>query len=48
MAVFIRGFYEESRFTKSQIVAILKEAESGVAVTKVLRSHGINAATFYE
>jgi putative transposase len=28
-------------------VVIPKEAESRIAVTKVLRSHGISAATFY-
>ena len=39
---------KKSRFTESQIVAILKEAESGLAVTEVLRSHGIRAATFYK
>ena len=39
---------KKSRFTESQIVAILKEAESGRAVTEVLRSHGISAATFYK
>ena len=36
------------RFTESQIVAILKEAEGGIAITEVLRSHGISAATFYK
>lgn len=39
---------KKSRFTESQIVAILKEAESGIAVTEVLRSHGISGATFYK
>jgi len=39
---------KKSRFTESQIVAILKEAESGIAVTEVLRSHGISAATCYK
>lgn len=31
----------KSRFTESQIVAILKEGESGIAVAKVCRKHGI-------
>ena len=30
---------KKSRFTESQIVAILKEGVSGIAVTKVLRNH---------
>ncbi len=38
---------KKARFTETQIVAILKEAEGGIAVTEVLRSHGISAATFY-
>ena len=29
-------------------MAILKEAESGIAVTEVLRSHSISAAAFYK
>ena len=39
---------KKSRLTESQIVAIPKEAESGIAVTEVLRSHGISGATFYK
>lgn len=39
---------KKSRFTESQIVAILKEAESGIAVTEVLRSHGISGATILQ
>ncbi len=37
----------KSKFSESQIVAILKEAESGIPVADVLRNHGISAATFY-
>jgi putative transposase len=39
---------KKSRFTESQIVPILKEAEGGIAVIEVLRSHGIGAVTFYK
>ena len=38
----------KSKFSESQIVAILKEADSGVPVGDVLRSHGISSATFYK
>jgi putative transposase len=36
---------KKSRFAETQMVAILKEAESGIAVTEVLRSYGNSAAT---
>lgn len=39
---------KKSRFTESQIVSILKEAEGSNAITEVLRSHNISAATFYK
>ncbi len=38
----------KSKFSESQIVAILKEADSGIPVAEVLRNHGISAATFYK
>ena len=38
---------KKSRFTESQIVAVLKEAESGVPVKEVCRKHGISDATYY-
>ena len=38
---------KESRFSESQIVAILKEVESGLKVDQVCRNHGINSATYY-
>jgi transposase-like protein len=37
----------KSKFTESQIAAILKEAEAGMAVAGVARKHGVSAATFY-
>jgi putative transposase len=37
---------KKSRFTESQIVAILKEGEAGVAVAQITRKHGISPATY--
>tara|TARA_R110002110_G_scaffold333644_2_gene544345 strand:- start:67 stop:333 length:267 start_codon:yes stop_codon:yes gene_type:complete len=39
---------KKSRFTDSQIMAILKEAESGVRAVDLCRSHGMSEATFYK
>ena len=38
---------KKSRFTESQIVAILKEADAGRSVKEVCRAHGTSSATFY-
>ena len=38
---------KKSRFTESQNIGILKEAESGVPVTELCRIHGMSDATFY-
>ncbi len=38
---------KKSRFTETQIVSILKEAEAGRPVKEVCRKHGISDATFY-
>ncbi len=38
----------KSRFTDSQILAILKQAESGVPVAELCREHGMSDATFYK
>jgi len=38
----------KSKFSESQIVAILKEAEAGVPVADLLRKHGISKATFFK
>jgi len=35
----------KSRFAESQIVAILKEGEAGVALSELARKHGISRAT---
>jgi putative transposase len=37
-----------SRFTDSQIMAVLKQAEIGTAVPELCREHGISSATFYK
>jgi len=37
-----------SRFTDSQIMAILKQAEGGVAVPELCREHGMSSASFYK
>lgn len=36
-----------SRFNETQVVAILKEAETGKAVADICREHGISNATYY-
>ena len=38
----------KSKFSETQIVGILKEAEAGVAVNDLLRTHGISRATFFK
>jgi len=38
---------QKARFTETQIIAILKEAESGMLVKDVCRKHGISDATYY-
>ena len=37
-----------SKYSDSQIMAILKQASSGVPVATVLREHNISSATFYK
>jgi len=39
---------KKSRFTDSQILAILKQAESGVSVPELCRQHGMSSAAFYK
>jgi putative transposase len=37
-----------SRFSDSQIMAILKQAEAGTPAPELCREHGISSATFYK
>lgn len=37
-----------SRFSDSQILAILKQAEDGIPITELCREHGMSSATFYK
>lgn len=39
---------KKSRFTDSQIIAILKQAEAGSPAPELCREHGISSATFYK
>ena len=38
----------KARFTDEQIIAIIKEQESGEKTADVCRRHGISSATFYK
>lgn len=38
---------KKSRFTESQIVAVLKEAEVGVPINELVRKHGISRNTYF-
>ncbi len=38
---------KRGRFTETQIVSILKEADAGVKVKDICRQHGISDATYY-
>lgn len=39
---------KRSRFSDSQIMAILKQAEAGSPVPELCREHAISSATFYK
>ena len=39
---------KRSRFTETQIISILKEAETGMRVKDVCRRHGISSPTYYK
>lgn len=38
----------KSRFTETQIVSILKQADAGMSVKELCREHGISQATYYK
>ena len=38
----------KSKFTESQIMAILKQNEAGIPVPELCREHGISSASFYK
>jgi len=38
---------KKSRFSDTQIISILKQAEQGIPVPKICREHNISSATFY-
>ena len=39
---------KKSRFTESQIVSILKQAEAGTPVADLCREYGMSSASFYQ
>jgi putative transposase len=38
---------KKARFTETQIIGILKEADAGMPVKEICRKHGISDATYY-
>ncbi len=38
----------KSKFSESQIVTILKEAESGIPIADLVRRHAVSKATFFK
>lgn len=38
---------KKTRFTETQIVAVLNEAEAGMPIGELCRKHGISEASFY-
>lgn len=39
---------KQKRFTETQIMQILKQAEGGVPVAELCREHGMSSASFYK
>jgi len=42
------GDHKKTRFTETQILAILKADEAGIKVIETCRNHGISNATYYK
>ena len=39
---------KKSRFTETQIIGIIKEADAGMPFKEICRKHGISDATYYK
>ncbi len=39
---------KQKRFSETQIMQILKQAEQGVSVSELCRAHGMSSASFYK
>ena len=39
---------KKSRYSDSRILAIIKQAESGVPISELFREHGVSYASFYK
>ncbi len=39
---------KKSKYSDSQIMAIIKQAEAGTPVSELCREHGMSSATFYK
>ena len=39
---------KKSQYSDSQILAIIKQAESGVPIPELCREHGMSSASFYK
>jgi putative transposase len=39
---------KKSKFTDTQIIAVLRKVESGMKVEEICRKHGISSATYYK
>ncbi len=39
---------KKSKFSDSQIISVLKQAEGGNPISELCREHGVSSATFYK